>query len=265
MTFASITSTLSQKIVQNSSAILTAAGVAGVVFTGILSARAAIRAHDDILAEEERRYVNDPNDPGTPLTAKEKVQLTWLHFVPPLSAGLVTIGCVISAQSINTKQKAALLSLYTLSDRALTEWRDKTRELQGDSKYAKIEEEIIRDRVANRDPMDDRNLLSDSRRLDEKMVECLDVWTDRYFWGNQNIVDAAVNAINAEINNNNYASLNMFYDMIGLGNVPMGDDFGWNLDHKLDVSYFYTSARDASPVMGVTFQKPPKQDYYSFR
>lgn len=262
MTIANLTSALGQKILQNSSAILTGIGVAGVVATGVLSVKATIKAIDDI-REAEGDYLGATE--GQTLSAKQKVKLTWIHFVPPLTVGLVTIGCVISAQSVNTKQKAALMSLYTLTDRGLTEFREKTRELHGDAKFNKIEEEIVKDRVAQHDPSDDIDFVNDPRRLEQGLYECYDVWTDRYFWSNENIIDAAVNTINAEINTNNYASLNMFYDLIGLGNVPMGDDFGWNLDHKLSVSYFYTGSRGGDPVKGVTFSRPPKQNYYSFR
>ena len=256
MTLATATSALSRRLLKNSPAILTGIGAAGVVATALLTARASLRAVDEIRAVEG-------DWPGAEevvtLSAREKVQLTWTHFIPPIVVGSATIACIISAQSINSRRNAALMSLYTLSDRALTEFREKTAELHGDSKVEKIQEEIARDRITSRDPSEELPT------GDERLSYSYDSWTDRYFWSTRNEVDAAVNEVNAEINRNNYASLNMFYGLVGLGAIPLGDDFGWNMDHPMAVSYQYIPAKDGSPCMAVTFKSTPKQDYYSFR
>lgn len=255
MTLASITHTVSRKLAQNSPAILTALASAGVIATAVLTAKAAVNAHEEIRYVEGR--YPEANE-GCTLTPKEKVALTWKHFVPAFIVGSATIACVISAQSVNSRRNAALMSLYTMADRAQSEFMEKTTELHGENKVSKIREEIAKDRIESRD-------LNPAGEQPEGTSLAYDAWTDREFYASRTDIERAVNVVNAEINRNMFCSLNTYYRHVGLGEIPSGEDIGWNLDHPLDVEYTYHPARDGRPCMAVTFKRYPTSDYYSVR
>lgn len=258
MSFANLIPTLSQKIVQHSPAILTAIGVAGVAATAVLSARAAVEAHEILLTEADR-YENDFTVED--FTLKEKVLLTWRAFLPPLFVGSATIVCVISAQSINSRRNAALLSLYTISDRMLTEFREKAREIHGDKKVAEIYDEIAADSIRNHEPED--FMMRQIMVRGDGVGLCRDMYSDRYFVSSQTEVDAAVNATNAEMNMEGDVSLNFFYDQIGLGRIPVGDEVGWSQSTGLmTVQYTYVPSEDGSPCMAVTFKRQPEHGFH---
>ena len=75
----------------------------GVVVTGILSAKAALKAEETI---------NDEN-----LSAKDKVKKAAPVFTPPIAAGGATIGLIFAANAFGQGQQAALAagmaSIYT--------------------------------------------------------------------------------------------------------------------------------------------------------
>lgn len=98
-----ITKNVGMFLNKNSPHILTGLGCAGLISTAVLSGVAAIKAND-ILKE----YKN------TPLPKIEMFKLTWKLFIPAGIVGLTSIGCILGANTVNTKRNAALAALYSL-------------------------------------------------------------------------------------------------------------------------------------------------------
>lgn len=282
MSIANLSSTIAQKLVNHSPAILTAVGAAGVIGTALLTGKAFVQATDLVRETEQDRWEQldaaNPLDPDAgeyhepelyKLTPKEKVELTWKIFVPPLLAGTGTLLCVISAQSINSRRSAALLSLYTVTERARTEFQEKAREVLEDEQYEKIQDEIAADRIEGRelpkgfDPGDFQGETPYELKQDGVGV-CYDVFSDRYFTSSQAEIDDAINQVNQEMIHQGYADLNMFYGLIGLSDVPYGEKVGWTSDHLMGVRYSYVPAKDGSPCMAVSFKSEPSPAFHKF-
>lgn len=253
MTIGNISGILSRKIVENSPAILTGIGVAGVVVTAILAAKGAVKANNDIIDIE--------HSSGATLTPKEKIQITWKHFIPAAVVGTGTIVCVISAQSINSKRAAVLMSLYTIADRSLTEVKDKMREELGEGKARGIMDKIAEDRVNDFDP--DEKLLQKIDMSGGEVSWCLDLYSGREFLSNTNQLMAAMNSINQECNEHMYASLNDWYGLVGLDYIPIGETVGWTSDNHLELELAYVPLKDGRPAIAVGFKRQPKENFYS--
>ena len=58
-----------------------------------------------------------------------------------------------------------------------------------------------------------------------------------------------------------YASLNDFYDEIGLEPTSQGDDLGWNLDELMDVSFGAGLTKDDKPCIVLNYSVAPKYNY----
>lgn len=252
MSLAALLSNLTSRVVQSSPAILTGVSVAGTIATAVLTGRASVKAYQEIEAVE--RHLQER------LPAAEKVKLVWPLFVPPMTVGLVTVFSAISAQSISSKRTAVAMGLYSISERSLQEFQDKTREIHGEKKVEKIRDEIAADRVRNHEPDD-----FFARQIEirgDGVGLCKDMFSDRYFVSSRNEIDAAVNATNAEMNKEGNVSLNFFYDQIGIGNIDVGDDVGWADGMMLEVQYTYVPAEDGSPCQAVTFKRQPFHDFH---
>ena len=104
------------------------------------------------------------------------VKLTWKVFIPPILMGATSIACIIGANSINTSRNAALAALYSLSETAFREYKNKVIEEIGRNKELKIRDDITKDQI-NNNPMRDRTVIITGNGD----VLCYDKLSDRYF------------------------------------------------------------------------------------
>lgn len=62
-----------------------------------------------------------------------------------------------------------------------------------------------------------------------------------------------------------YASLNDFYDLIGLKPINVGYDLGWNIDDgEIDIYFSSQLAEDGTPCLVIDYSVAPKCDFSSF-
>lgn len=238
-------------IKNNSPAILTGLSVVGVVAVGYLSARGGYRVGYETANENHLR--NETNNPE--VTPKEMVQVQWKQFIPATFVGAATVACVIGAQGINNRRQAALFSAFTISERALVEYRDRAigGTQAGRNKDEKIRDEIVKDKLADKD-------ISQVVVFNESDCICYDVHSDRTFVSNMEAIRKAENDIVSEYLHHDQASLNDFYSKIGLKRIANGDDLGWNNDYPFEIKY--TSVlHNSKPVLAIEFRIAPKLNY----
>jgi hypothetical protein len=239
----------SQKLAfDNSPLILTAIGVTGTITTAVLTGKASIKAYQ-IIDKENTLCETD----GLPLPdTKTKIRLVWVEFVPGVISGVGTIACIICANRIGTRRAAAMASALSISEKAFNEYKDKVAEKIGQNKERQVRDDIAQDRV-NNNPVGRNEVVVTGGGE----VLCYDSWTARYFTSSMETIKKAVNDTNYMILNNFYASLNDFYDKLGLARVKMGDDLGWNSDKILEVSFSTTMSDDNRPCISVDFRTSP--------
>lgn len=245
MSVKSLAQAATRQVVKNSPAILTGLGVAGTFTTAVLTGRAAVQAHEALRT-----------DPRDELTGKEKFELTWRYFVPPVLSGVVTASCILGSQSINQRRNAVLVSAYSISETALTEYRDKAVAVLGKDADEKVRTAIIDDRLADNPPPASLIIASDK-------VLCYDVHSGRYWECDMETIRKAQNDVNALCIQHMYASLNDFWMRVGLETLPHGDSLGWTVDVPLDLMISpRLSESGGKPCIAVDFRKTPVADYY---
>jgi len=239
-----------QKLVaDNSPTILTVAAVAGVVTTVFLVAKAAPKAHIDIVNEQSERTDE--------LDLTDKVLLTYKHYIPAAATGILTISCIIMANSINAKRTSALAGAVGLSEIAFKNYRDKVVEHIGEKKEEKVHDEVMQD-IVNRAPLGDNQIIiaSGGKSL------FLDNFSERYFESDMETVRRAVNDINEQIFGSDSASLNEFYNRLGIKGSKVGDDVGWTQTNKLEVRYSACLTDEGRPCVVIDYRKNPIRDYW---
>jgi hypothetical protein len=240
-----------QKLVaDNSPTILTVAAVAGVVTTAFLVARAAPKAHIDIVNEQAERTDE--------LDLTDKVLLTYKYFIPAATTGALTIACVIGANTINMKRTTALAGAYGLSELALKSYRDKVVEHIGEAKEQKVRDEVNQDLV-DRLPEGKQIIIANGGN-----VLFLDKWSGQLFESDVETVRKAVNDINLRMIHDMYASLNDFYYILGVDQNEMGNEFGWSVDLPLELEEFTAAVRHGKPCLVIDYRVQPKRGYNKF-
>lgn len=238
-------------ISRNSPTILTSLAVAGLVTTTVMAVRATPKALQILKMEQDYRA-------DELLTKFDIVKLTWPYYAPSAVMGLVTIACIISANSINLRRNAALASVYSLAEASLKEYRSKVIETIGEKKERKIKDEIAKDKITKNPPKENEIILTGKGE-----TLCYESLSGRYFKSDIEKIRKAENEINKEILNNNFISLNEVYDSLGLANTKMGDEVGWCVDDHGLVSFSFSShlTEDGIPCLVVDYDIGPRYDF----
>lgn len=240
-------------ISRHSPEILTGIGIAGMITTTILAVKATPKAIKLIEAEKQAKHVDA-------LSPVDTVKTVWKCYIPAAMTGVSSIACLIGSNAINAKRNAALTTVYTLSEMARNEYKEKVIETIGEKKERTIKEKVDAERI-KKDPVSKKEVI-----ITEKGTTlCYDHVFGRYFKSDIDIINRAMNKINREIVINMYASLNDFYAELGLSPVEMGYDLGWNIDDgTIEIEPSSQLADDGTPCLVIDYSVSPKYNYSRF-
>lgn len=233
------------KLKDSSPTILSLVATGGVVGTGVLAAKGGMQTEKDISEHEEK------------LSKKESVMLAVPHFLPAFGAGVGTIICILGANTLNKRQQAAITSAYALLRSSYDEYRLKVKEILGEEASKRIDSVVIKD-SADRPPFDEST---------EKPL-FYDTYGQRYFnrsW--VEMLDAEKHA-NRQLILANYISLNEYFVLLGLDEIPDGDDRGWSLSgydtygyQWIDFEYDRVEMDDGLECYVIRYPFEPHDDY----
>lgn len=239
----------------NTPTILTALGVTGLVTTAVLTGRASFKAAE-VMAVQHHKLVDNEFEP---LSTFEKVKIVfpdiWKYYVPAVGTGAVTIACIVCANHISTRRTAAIASAYSIAQEGFREYREKVVDKIGEEKEQAVRDEIAQEQVSKNPPP--QIILSGKGE-----VLCLDTYSGRYFNSDMETIREAVNDINWQILNDNYAALTDFWEKIGLSRTSESDEMGWNIDAKFEVDYGSAIAEDGRPCITIGFRTIPIRGYF---
>lgn len=247
--------------------ILTGIGIAGMVSTVILAVKATPKAmelieEEQTSKEKETHSTNIKKDDVNKikLTPIETVKVAWKPYVPAAVTGIISIACLIGANSVHVRRNAALATAYQLSTTALNEYRDKVVETIGTEKEHEIRNKVAEEKISNLDVTPKSNVIESF-----KDVIFYDIAFGQTFYSDTETIRKAVNDINRNLINYQYASLNDFYDLLNIKRIDIGESLGWNLgrDDFLEVSTDRLSVtKDGRPCYVLEYHKAPQYDYH---
>jgi hypothetical protein len=241
------------KVVQeNSPTILTALGVVGVAATGYFTHKAATQAQKEINDNKPFDMNNGPAP--APLTTRETVELVWKLYIPAVTTGVMTVGCIIAANRIQVRRMAALAGAYAVISGDFDEYREKAQELLGVKKSAELEEQRLKKQM-DKYP-------SPISALSPGKNEFCEYTSMRYFESTIEDIKHAVNQLNYMINTGDFPCLNDFYDALGLDPTDIGDAFGWGDGTLIDVAFTPVMKDEGRAVTAVRFRTAPRPKFW---
>lgn len=199
--------------------ILTGLAAAGVIGTGVSSAK-AMHETDQVIKNEE------PED------KKELIKMTWKYWITPAAMGAGTIACIIGADLIHLNRNAAIAGLAAISAEALKEYQGKVLDAVGEKEERKIRDEVAKEKL-KKHPVDNKEVILTGKGD----YLCYDVFSDRYFRSDIEHIRRIQNNLNHVMRSEMYLSLNDLYYALGLKTVPYGDEFGWNVDSPIEFDF----------------------------
>ena len=196
---------------RNSSIILTCVGAVGVVATSIMAVKATPKALTLLEKAKEEK--------GEDLTKLEKVKIAGPAYIPSVVTGAATLACIFGAQILNKRQQASLASAYALLNQSYKEYKNKVDDLYGEEAGENIRAGIAKDKYEE---------LDISPPAGENSQLFYDFYSGRYFESTIEKVQWAEYELNRSVSVNGGASLNEFYDFLGLEELPEYDEIGWS-------------------------------------
>jgi hypothetical protein len=235
---------LSKTVKSNSPEILTAFGVAGVIVTTYLTARASFKSQREITEMEENNgYISEEEG-----QFKERFALVWKNYIPAGISGAVTIACIIGSNKASGNRTAAAVVAYSLTEKAFSEYKERVVEELGKGKSQKIVDQIAQDKVLE-NPSTSKEVII----IDGEHVLCCELYTGRYFRSNMDRLRKAENEINARIVHECYVALEEFYDLIGLSNTSVSSNLGWSSDRLLSLEFSTVISKDGEPCLAFDY------------
>lgn len=208
-------------IEKNKPLLLTIFAVAGLIATAVEVAYAKPKADAVIKKRHENRTKQETKveEIGKDILVATPV------YLPAIATGAMTIGCMVGSYSESAKRTAAYATAYTLTETKLKDYQSKVIETLGEKKEQKIRNEVAAEKVMKNPPPEDY-IINDSDTL------FYDTASGRYFRANIDTVRNAIATLNERLYSEMFISLNEFYYEIGLPEVRLGEDVGFNIDDR---------------------------------
>lgn len=233
---------------KHSSLILSVLGIAGLVTTSILTAKAAVKASDIRKRAEQIK--------GEPLTKTEAIKTVIPVYVAPILMGTATATCILGIHILDRRQQASLISAYSILENYHKEYRKKLIEFHGEEADREIQDAILRDRCDV--------CWHDQNIPDNKLIFYEAISGESIVAYEKEIMDAEYH-LNRNFVLRGYASLNEFYKFLGLPETEDGDRLGWSCSYGyswIDFEHHLVSKDDGgTPVYEIVFLFEPDPDY----
>jgi hypothetical protein len=239
---------------ENSPAILTALAVTGTITTAYLAAKGAIAATREIDSAEEENAIKlaEAGVDHAPLTFQEKAGFTWKCYVPSAVSAALTVAAIVSVNRIGERRAAAMATAYTIGEKAFKEYREKTLETVGKAKEQKIREEAAQARV-DAHPIKETTVVYTGRGE----TRIYDTWNDRYFDHDIELIRRAVNDFNQKVLHDDTATLNDFWDLLGVNRTLSSERVGWDTDVLMEIEDTWVTV-NGNPCLELGFHTWPK-------
>lgn len=247
------------KIKKHSPEILVAAGVVGVVVSGVMACKATLKATEvldnakkdindirDVAADAEAGII--PADKYTQEDYKKDLTIVYVQtgvklaklYAPAIAIGALSITGIVASNRILSKRNAAIAAAYATVDRGFKEYRGRVierfgKELDRELKYdirakeigeikvdEKGKEKVVKETV-NTATVSERS--STSRVFDETCPN----WERNAEYNNM-FLRQTESWANRKLQEDGFLFLNDVYDMLGFQKSQAGQVLGWIYD-----------------------------------
>jgi hypothetical protein len=239
---------IGKTLTKNSPTILTAISVGGLVATTVMAVRATPKA---MLLIDQLGVDPEP---------KEIIKATWKLYAPAAFMGVLTVCSIVGANSINLRRNAALVSLYSLSEACIKEYKNKIVEVVGEKEARKIKQDIVKDRMVANPAKDDTIAVTGKGE-----TLCYDALSGRYFKSDIESIRQALNKLSRDLMSEMTITLNEVYFELGLSSTTVGEHLCWHIDDGLIEPDFSSHLTDKGiPCLVIDYKTEPRYDYNNY-
>lgn len=249
--FAGLVKSIGKGLKDHSPEILVGVGIVGMIGTIVMAVRATPKAMEQLKEAEEQKKAA--------LSPQETVKTAWKNYVPAAVTGTLSAACIIGANSIHLRQKAAVSAACALAEASLADFKSKAIERLGEKKVREIADDVAKDQVKE-NPMSKSQVVVSSKGG----TWFFDPWTHTYFQEDIEKIRRAEYLLNKDLISQGYVSLNDFYYAIDRPSTKVGNDIGWNIVNGSVELWFSSQLNEYDePCVVIGFHKEPHYDFES--
>lgn len=201
----------------------------GVAIFGSVSAvgmAIKVTPEAEFLIKEELEKISEEQEidiTEIKLKWSDYVRICWKVYLLTGIMLSTSIVAMILSNYIRAKRAGALATAFAITQETLRTYQDKVIEEVGKKKEEKIRDSVAKEKLKKHDKDNSMVVLTGYGNY-----LFFDAFSGRYFRSNIDEVKRALNDLNAKINKDFYASVNDFYDLLGLKPINAGDSLGWS-------------------------------------
>lgn len=243
---------------KNSTHIMTGAGIITELATFYIIAKRSpiVRDELDILHE---RLANSDKEYSKAEILWEEVKVATPIYLPAIGTGITSVGLIAGSDIKAAKRLAGVASLLQIRNNDIAEYKNKVKELVGETKAEKINASVAKDAVEKTFEESKKNTIEEI--IPDNTVLCYDKMSGRYFRSSVEAIRKAESKLNKQLISEMYVSLNDLYFELGLSPIGMGDEIGWNIDELIDIVFNSIVAPDGTPSLVIEYLIEPRYDY----
>lgn len=244
------------------------AGV-GAVVCAIKGTVEAVRKVDEEIDRRNAELLRQAAENGeenceqiTKLPPKDVIKTTWKCYIPTAVTGGASMLCLIGSGRSAARRQAALTTAVTMGETALNEFRQTVEDTVDEKTMSDIKQKVAEKQLEKYPTTNNTEVQITSRGS----TLCLDATTGRYFKSDLESVRRAANNIKDTLYHGfgQYASLNDFYDELGLDHTDVGEELGWNVEHMINLDICTALAKNGEPCIVIKHATPPRYNYMNW-
>lgn len=206
------------------------------------------------LTAKEAPVVKEKLDALPPeATTTDKLKVGAKGYLGAGAAATVSMASIILACIVAEKQKTALSVAGAAAQLAAAKYQQALEKHAGKKEVQKVEEELAKEQAAEQKPRQPLSVIATGKG-DDLFYDPL---SGRLFTSCRNEIENAMIRINKKIFNSIWMSVNEWYEELGIDDVGLAVDKGWNVDHMMDIGFTPQMTKDGRPCLAIAYYNRP--------
>lgn len=189
---------------------------------------------------------------GEDATWKDKLKAAGPVYLPAFGMLILSSGCIITGCIAGERKAALLTGLYSASEAALRKYEEKVADVLGKEKAQEIHDEIAKDTVK------EINIVDSAICYTGNGTDLFyDPLTSRIIATSKQAIRNAEVEIKEKIQSDEWATVNQWYDALGVERATLAGMVGWNNERKIDIGFYTDWTKDGRPCGVIEYYNKP--------